>query len=166
MRAGVCGPRSWAGFSSRSIPKSPPAPASASPSPGASWRRTAGASRASRRPGAAPASPFASRLADRTTMATILVVDDEASARTTLGLLLRKRSHRVTEVEGVAAAVKALADEAFDVIVTDLRMPDGDGLDVLRAARAHCPEADGILLTPYPAWDSAKEPIQPAPSHY
>jgi len=93
-------------------------------------------------------------------MATILVVDDEPSARTTLGLLLRKRSHRVTEVGGVAAAVKALTDETFDVIVTDLRMPDGDGLDVLRAARAHCPEADVILLTAYAGWESAKEAIQ------
>ncbi len=35
----------------------------------------------------------------------------------------------------MAAALKALTDDAFDVIVTDLRMPDGDGLDVLRAAR-------------------------------
>jgi DNA-binding NtrC family response regulator len=93
-------------------------------------------------------------------MATILVVDDESSARTTLGLLLRKRSHRVTEVDGVAAAVKALTDVGFDVIVTDLRMPDGDGLDVLRAARAHCPEADVILLTAYAGWESAKEAIQ------
>ena len=75
-------------------------------------------------------------------------------------LLLRKRSHRVTEVEGVAAAVKALTDDAFDVIVTDLRMPDGDGLDVLRAARAHCPDADVILLTAYAGWESAKEAIQ------
>jgi CheY-like chemotaxis protein len=140
--------------------ESPLVPASASPSRGVSWRRTAGESRSSRRPGAVPASPFSSRSADRTTMATILVVDDESSARTTLGLLLRKRSHRVTEVEGVAAAVKALTDVVFDVIVTDLRMPDGDGLDVLRAARAHCPGADVILLTAYAGWESAKEAIQ------
>ena len=93
-------------------------------------------------------------------MAAILVVDDEASARSTLALLLRKRSHRVTEAEGVGVAVKALTDEAFEVIVTDLRMPDGDGLDVLRAARAHCPDADVILLTAYAGWESAKEAIQ------
>jgi DNA-binding NtrC family response regulator len=93
-------------------------------------------------------------------MATILIVDDEPSARTTLGLLLRKRSHRVTEVEGVAAAVKALTDEAFDVIVTDLRMPDGDGLDVLRAVKAHAPATEVILLTAYAEWKSAKEAIR------
>src|SRR5258707_6350306 len=153
-------PRSGAASLSPSFPESPLVPASASPSPGGSWRRTAGESRSSRRPGAGPASPFPSRSAGRTTMAAILVVDDEPSARTTLGLLLRKRSHRVTEVEGVAAALKALTDDAFDVIVTDLRMPDGDGLDVLRAARAHCPDADVILLTAYAGWESAKEAIQ------
>src|SRR5262245_28685415 len=93
-------------------------------------------------------------------MATILLVDDEPSARGTMALLLGKRGHRVTEAADVAAATKALADSAFEVVVTDLRMPDGDGLDVLRAAKAHCPEADVILLTAYAGWESAKEAIQ------
>jgi DNA-binding NtrC family response regulator len=93
-------------------------------------------------------------------MATILLVDDEPSARATMALLLRKRAHRVIEAADVAAATKALADTAFEVVVTDLRMPDGDGLDVLRAAKAHCPEADVILLTAYAGWESAKEAMQ------
>jgi len=93
-------------------------------------------------------------------MATILLVDDEPSARATMALLLRKRAHRVIEAADVASATKALADAAFEVVVTDLRMPDGDGLDVLRAAKAHCPEADVILLTAYAGWESAKEAIQ------
>jgi two-component system response regulator HydG len=93
-------------------------------------------------------------------MATILLVDDEPSARGTMALLLRKRGHRVVEAADVAAATKALADTAFEVVVTDLRMPDGDGLDVLRAAKAHCPEADVILLTAYAGWESAKEAIR------
>jgi len=93
-------------------------------------------------------------------MATILLVDDEPSARTTMALLLRKRGHRVVEAADVGAATKALADTAFEVVVTDLRMPDGDGLDVLRAAKAHCPEADVILLTAYAGWESAKEAIR------
>src|SRR5215470_9318281 len=68
-------------------------------------------------------------------MAAILLVDDEPSARATLALLLRKRAHRVIEAADVAAATKALADTAFEVVVTDLRMPDGDGLDVLGAGQ-------------------------------
>jgi DNA-binding NtrC family response regulator len=93
-------------------------------------------------------------------MADILIVDDETSARVTLALLLRKRGHRVREAQGLTAAAKTLADEAFDLVVTDLRMPDGTGLDVLRAAKAHCPEADVILLTAYAGWESAKEAMQ------
>jgi DNA-binding NtrC family response regulator len=93
-------------------------------------------------------------------VAAILLVDDEPSARATMALLLRKRGHRVIEAADVGAATKALADTTFEVVVTDLRMPDGDGLDVLRAARAHCPDADVILLTAYAGWESAKEAIR------
>jgi DNA-binding NtrC family response regulator len=93
-------------------------------------------------------------------MAHLLVVDDEASARTTLALLLRKRGHRVGEAEDVASATKRLAEETFDLVVTDLRMPDGDGLDVLQAARAQADAPEVILLTAYAEWKSAKEAIR------
>src|SRR5258708_11971698 len=93
-------------------------------------------------------------------MAAILVVDDQSSARTTLALLLRHRGHLVREADGVTAAGRELRAEAFDVIVTDLRMPDGVGLDVLHTAKVHCPDANVILLTAYPAWESAKEAMR------
>ncbi len=93
-------------------------------------------------------------------MAYLLVVDDEAPARTTLALLLRKRGHRVVEADGVATATKRLADELFDLVVTDLRMQDGDGLDVLQAARAQADAPEVILLTAYAEWKSAKEAIR------
>src|SRR5258707_12733778 len=93
-------------------------------------------------------------------MAAILVVDDEASARSTLALLLRHRGHRVREADSVTAAVRELRAAAFDVIVTDLRMPDGVGLDVLHTAKVHCPDANVILLTAYPVWESAKEAMR------
>jgi len=93
-------------------------------------------------------------------MAHLLVVDDEPAARSTFALLLRKRGHRVLEADGVTAAAKRLAEEVFDLVVTDLRMPDGDGLDVLRAVKAHAPATDVILLTAYAEWKSAKEAIR------
>jgi DNA-binding NtrC family response regulator len=93
-------------------------------------------------------------------MAHLLVVDDEHSARTTLSLLLRKRGHRVQEADGVTTATKCLTEEVFDLVVTDLRMPDGDGLDVLRAAKAHAPGTEVILLTAYAEWKSAKDAIR------
>jgi len=93
-------------------------------------------------------------------MATLLVVDDEGSARTTLTLLLRRRGHRVLEAEGVESAMKRLTEDVFDVVITDLRMRDGDGLDVLRAAKTHAPATEVILLTAYAGWESAKEAIR------
>jgi two-component system response regulator PilR (NtrC family) len=78
----------------------------------------------------------------------------------TLALLLRHRGHLVREADGVTAAVRELRADAFDVIVTDLRMPDGVGLDVLHTAKTHCPDANVILLTAYPAWESAKEAMR------
>ncbi len=94
-------------------------------------------------------------------MAHLLIVDDEPSARSTLALLLRKRGHRVLEADGLAATTRRLGEDAsFDLVVTDLRMPDGDGLDVLRAVKAQAPRTEVILLTAYAGWKSAKEAIR------
>jgi class 3 adenylate cyclase len=93
-------------------------------------------------------------------MASILVVDDEPGARRTMALLLRTRGHRVREAAGVAAALGVLAEDAFDVVITDLKMPDGAGLDVLRASKAHRPATEVILLTAYAGWESAKEAMR------
>ncbi|PYN98147.1 MAG: hypothetical protein DMD91_15955 [Candidatus Rokuibacteriota bacterium] len=93
-------------------------------------------------------------------MAALLVVDDEASGRAALALLLRQRGHRVVEADGVAAGAKRLSENVFDVVITDLRMPDGDGLDVLRAAKAQAADTEVILLTAYAGWESAKEAIR------
>jgi DNA-binding NtrC family response regulator len=93
-------------------------------------------------------------------MAHLLIVDDEPSARSTLALLLRKRGHQVREADGLTATTKLLGEEIFDLVVTDLRMPDGDGLEVLRAVKAHAPRTEVILLTAYAGWRSAKEAIR------
>jgi len=93
-------------------------------------------------------------------MATILLVDDEASARLTLGLLLKRRGHVIQEADGVVAATEALGGTAFDLVITDLWMPDGQGLEVLRVARDRCPDANVILLTAHPGWESAKEAMR------
>jgi len=93
-------------------------------------------------------------------MAEILLVDDEASARVTLALLLARRGHRVRQADGVAAAARALAEGPVHVVVTDLRMPDGLGLEVLEATRSRCPDASVIVLTAYPGWESAREAMR------
>jgi two-component system response regulator HydG len=93
-------------------------------------------------------------------MTSILVVDDEESARTTLALLLTKRGHSVTQAEGVRVALDALGQTVFDVVITDLRMPDGDGLEVLQAAKSSSSDVEVILLTAFAGWESAKEAMR------
>jgi DNA-binding response OmpR family regulator len=66
--------------------------------------------------------------------AKILLVEDEAPIRRGLAEGLAREGYRVVEAEGVAAAVAALVAHP-DLIVLDRRLPDGEGLDVLRAAR-------------------------------
>jgi DNA-binding NtrC family response regulator len=93
-------------------------------------------------------------------MAYLLIVDDEPSARSTLALLLRKRGHHVLEADGLAATTKRLGEDVFDLVVTDLKMLDGDGFDVLRAVKAQAPGTEVILLTAYAGWRSAKEAMR------
>ena len=93
-------------------------------------------------------------------MAKILLVDDEPSARTTLGLLLKRRGHVVQEAEGVVAAAEGTGwrhirsgHHGF----VDARWP---GLEVLQTARVRCPDANVILLTAHPGWESAREAMR------
>jgi two-component system, NtrC family, response regulator HydG len=93
-------------------------------------------------------------------MASILLVDDEESPRATLALLLKQAGHDVEQADGVDAAARALAAGAFDLVITDLRMPVGSGLDVVRLTRTTQPDAEVIVLTAYAGWESAKEAMR------
>ena len=93
-------------------------------------------------------------------MASILLVDDEESPRATLALLLKQGGHEIVQAEGVVAAGEALAATAFDLVITDLRMPHGDGLEVIRLTRRTRPDAEVIVLTAYAGWESAKEAMR------
>ena len=74
-------------------------------------------------------------------MGKILVVDDEPHLRRILISNLKQEHHEVVEAAGVNDARRALAEYSFDAVITDQKMGDGEGLDVLAAAR----EADATL---------------------
>ena len=80
-------------------------------------------------------------------MGKVLVVDDEPSMRRILAANLRMDSHVVVEASGALEARVILASEDFDAILTDQKMPDGNGLDVLQAARQDDPTSSVIFLT-------------------
>jgi DNA-binding NtrC family response regulator len=80
-------------------------------------------------------------------MGRILLVDDEASMRRILAFNLRQDQHEIWEASGVQEARRALAANDFDVVVTDQRMPDGEGLAVLGYAHESDPTLPVIFLT-------------------
>ncbi len=80
-------------------------------------------------------------------MGKILIVDDEPSMRRILVANLRLDSHVVVEAPGALDAKAALAAEEFDVVLTDQRMPDGSGLDILHSVQEDDPTTSVIFLT-------------------
>ena len=77
----------------------------------------------------------------------LLVVDDEADFLTTYRRLLGRDGFRVVTASTRAEALAALSAELFTVIVTDVRLPDGDGLDVVRAARTQGGATSAIVVS-------------------
>jgi DNA-binding NtrC family response regulator len=80
-------------------------------------------------------------------MGRILIVDDEPSMRRILASNLRQDQHEILEASGVQEARHCLAANDFDVVITDQRMPDGEGLAVLEAAHETDCTLSVIVLT-------------------
>ncbi|MCB9546541.1 MAG: sigma-54-dependent Fis family transcriptional regulator [Myxococcales bacterium] len=77
----------------------------------------------------------------------LAVLDDEHRVAEILALVLRREGYTVDAFHAPAACLQALADRAYDLLITDLRMPDLDGVEVLRRARALDPALPVILIT-------------------
>jgi len=77
----------------------------------------------------------------------ILLVEDDASQSALLSIDLKRRGYEVTSAKSVADAKHKLAGDGFELILSDLRLGDGDGLEVLAHARREQPDAEVIVLT-------------------
>ncbi len=82
-------------------------------------------------------------------MAKILIIDDEPNLRRVLALNLRQQRHEVAECPGVITARQRLREEVFDIVFTDQKMPDGEGLEVLAAALESDPSTSVIFITAF-----------------
>ncbi len=90
----------------------------------------------------------------------ILVADDEANLRRVLSAMLERDGYDVHTVSDGAAALKALTERHVDVVVTDLRMPKLDGMEVLKRATAEHPEVPVIIITAHGTVDTAVEALK------
>src|SRR5918993_3159447 len=93
-------------------------------------------------------------------MARVLIVDDEANMRRILSALLRGDGHAVTEAGGAKDAVVAVTAERFDLVITDQKMRDGEGLDVLSAAQDADPALPVVMLTAFATVELAVEALR------
>jgi two-component system, NtrC family, response regulator AtoC len=90
--------------------------------------------------------------------AKILVADDEPNLRRVLTALLRREGHEVVQAANGLEAIERIA--GVDVVITDLRMPGADGMEVLRTASAKYPHVPVIMITAYGSVGQAVEAIK------
>lgn len=92
--------------------------------------------------------------------ARLLVVDDEQSIREFLRLLFEEQGYRVTAAGSVTEARERINRQDFDLILSDILMPDGNGLDLLREIRQAQPNTAVIMMTAYTSNKSAIEAMK------
>jgi two-component system response regulator HydG len=90
----------------------------------------------------------------------ILVVDDQRNMRTTLALMLRSAGYDVDEAADGAQGKDLGAGGAYDVVITDLRMGQDDGIEVLRGIKEAQPMTEVIVMTAYGTIESAVEAMR------
>src|SRR5207248_9843286 len=90
----------------------------------------------------------------------VLVVDDEESVVMTIKAILHPDGYNVATTMSGVQAREMVRETEYDLVLTDLRLEDGDGLDVLKAVRESYPETVTIMLTGYASLESAIQALR------
>jgi two-component system, NtrC family, response regulator PilR len=90
----------------------------------------------------------------------ILVVDDERSMRELLAIVLKREGYEVLLAENGKMAIGLLEKESVDLLISDIKMPDLSGVDVLREAKRIDPDILGIMITAFASTDTAVEAMR------
>jgi two-component system, NtrC family, response regulator PilR len=96
----------------------------------------------------------------------VLVVDDERSMRELLSIVLKRDGYDVLLADNGKAAVEILKRERVDVLITDIRMPEMTGVDVLREAKLIDPGIISIVMTAFASTDTAVEALRLGAADY
>jgi len=99
-------------------------------------------------------------------MPNILVVDDERSICELLEITFRKQGHRVEIAHNVDAAKRKLQSQIFDIVISDVRMPGSDGVELLRFTKEVSPETFFLLITGVPTVETAIAAINTGADRY
>src|SRR4026209_2734195 len=90
-------------------------------------------------------------------MSNLLIVDDELGMRQFLTHLFQREGHDVRVAESGRKAMALLKEEPADLIISDVKMPDMGGIDLLRAARELLPQVEVVLMTAFANVETARE---------
>src|SRR6266852_3002900 len=99
-------------------------------------------------------------------MALILVVDDEKSICELLEITFRKEGHKVEVASTVEAARRKLQSQIYDIVISDIRMPGGSGVELLQFSKEISPECFFLLITGVPALETAIAAINSGADRY
>lgn len=98
--------------------------------------------------------------------ARLLVVDDSLDTLDILEQNLLSRGYEVVTATGARPAMELLASKPFDLVLTDLRMPEIDGLELVRFVRSRFPETEVMMITGYATIESAVEAVKLGAEEY
>jgi DNA-binding NtrC family response regulator len=101
-----------------------------------------------------------------TTSSHILVVDDEAIARDNLEHILRREGYQVVTASTGQQALRLLEEKVFDVVLTDLKMEQIDGMEVLEKTKSRHPNTEVVMITGFATVPSAIEALKKGAYHY
>jgi DNA-binding NtrC family response regulator len=90
----------------------------------------------------------------------ILVIDDESIVRKSCSRALTPEGYEVKVSQSGVEALKMLEEESFDLVLTDLKMPDIDGIEVLKKIKEKWPQTEVIIITGYQTVDTAVKSIK------
>jgi len=99
-------------------------------------------------------------------MAHLLIVDDQKAICELLEITFRKEGHRVEVANSPETARRRIESQIFDIIITDVRMPGGTGVDVLRYAKEISPSTFVILITGVPTLETAIDAVNAGADRY
>jgi len=96
----------------------------------------------------------------------VLIVDDDEAHAETLADALEMGGYACRVASSGGEAVKAMGEEVFEVVLTDLVMHDLSGLEVLKESRTLLPDAAVLLVTGHASWETARDAIQQGAETY
>lgn len=96
----------------------------------------------------------------------ILVVDDDTTVTEALSLILTDAGYQVVTAHNFAASTAILSKTQFDLVITDLRLPDATGIDVITHVKSETPETEVILMTGHGSVDITIEAIKRGAYYY